>query len=522
MEILYSFTIKETARLVRQIGDKARVQSTVWDKMEWPKRKWLTNEASAHEEFLLSLPCMNSFSAQVMLTAAPLAELLKMSPEKLRETCPWIPPKTLSEFYKSMNWCSELDRDLSVYSVARPSLQTPSQSCIAVQPSPHQKSLAASEVNSSPDSLVSTRSGSVEYTDYRLSDPPLFGVNIQHGQETTRDHVKDRVYHSYSQDRPVNDWSASVSGDRLNSIRGVSHKDEAGHYHPSFPDISDTLEREWRPLVVRNSSSKSWKDHVESDLRRCITEEKVPHVRYDHQVTSNYPVQSHHFPELPGSYRSRPEEIIHLREDYADYSTSDEDLCLTASNFPTVIGPTVHSSREEFDHSEHSWDKNVFGRRYQNPRDNRIHQIPQASLLDKDHSSKRQAVRVLCLGNEASRAVPTKVGIAQPQRRVYGSTSYHRVSVPSTSSQVLRENAVASRHKRLSLGIEKSTNSVSRGAQQIRKGEQEVQTKESCPDDPDEWSIFPSYLSSKRRKLTYEKILGAESGQTKLVFKYDK
>lgn len=40
--------------------------------------------------------------------------------------------------------------------------------------------------------------------------------------------------------------------------------------------------------------------------------------------------------------------------------------------------------------------------------------------------------------------------------------------------------------------------------------------------DPDEWSVFPSYLSSKRRKLTYEKIPGVESGQTKLVFKYDK
>lgn len=39
--------------------------------------------------------------------------------------------------------------------------------------------------------------------------------------------------------------------------------------------------------------------------------------------------------------------------------------------------------------------------------------------------------------------------------------------------------------------------------------------------EPDEWSIFPSYLSSKRRKLTYEKMPGVESGQTKLVFKYD-
>ena len=47
MEIVYSFTIEDIAKLIRQIGDKARAQSTVWNKMEWPKRKWLTNEASA-------------------------------------------------------------------------------------------------------------------------------------------------------------------------------------------------------------------------------------------------------------------------------------------------------------------------------------------------------------------------------------------------------------------------------------------------------------------------------------------
>lgn len=50
-----------------------------------------------------------------------------------------------------------------------------------------------------------------------------------------------------------------------------------------------------------------------------------------------------------------------------------------------------------------------------------------------------------------------------------------------------------------------------------------IQVKKSLltSSEPDEWSIFPSYLSSKRRKLTYEKMPGVESGQTKLVFKYD-
>ncbi len=88
------------------------------------------------------------------------------------------------------------------------------------------------------------------------------------------------------------------------------------------------------------------------------------------------------------------------------------------------------------------------------------------SYLSEFH---RQAVRVLDLGNEASRTLPTKVGIAQPQRRPYGSTSgHHQVPMSSKSSQVLGENSVASKHKRFSLGIARSTDPTTRSAQQVR------------------------------------------------------
>ena len=55
-------------------------------------------------------------------------------------------------------------------------------------------------------------------------------------------------------------------------------------------------------------------------------------------------------------------------------------------------------------------------------------------------------MRVLNLGDENFHVPPTKVGIAQPQRRSY-----------CLAGQVLGENSVASQHKRFSLGIEKST-----------------------------------------------------------------
>ena len=47
LEILYSFTVVDTAKLIRQVGETTRTHSSVWNKLEWTKRKWLTNEASA-------------------------------------------------------------------------------------------------------------------------------------------------------------------------------------------------------------------------------------------------------------------------------------------------------------------------------------------------------------------------------------------------------------------------------------------------------------------------------------------
>lgn len=76
-------------------------------------------------------------------------------------------------------------------------------------------------------------------------------------------------------------------------------------------------------------------------------------------------------------------------------------------------------------------------------------------------------MHVLDLGSEGSRTFPTKVGIAQPQRRAYGITGHHQVPMLSQSSQVLGENSVASKQKRFSLGIERPPNLTTRGVQQV-------------------------------------------------------
>ncbi|KAL9950980.1 hypothetical protein ACROYT_G043564 [Oculina patagonica] len=587
VEIVYSFTIEDTAKLIRQIGDKARAQSTVWNKTEWPKRKWLTNEASAHEKFLLLLPCMNSFSAQVMLTAAPLTELLKMSRDELKETCPWIPQRTLAEFYKAINWCSELDSDLSVHSYVQPLNQQYNQtfgySTFTGEPSPCQMSLATSDFNSSPESVISNRSGPMEYADYRGGLPPVF-ISTQPRKETNRDTATDKINcNLYKQDRPdtgrlspvfistqprqetnrgtlidkmncnlykpdkpdTGNLSASVIEDRYNPVPTANQSDyyirpHSGQFQ-GVPALG-TVEEEWRSSLLKNSSSKRWKAQLDVDLRRCITEEREPFSRYNPQLNEKYPIRSQYFPETYSSLRSRPGDFSksQFREGNTEYLAGSKETSVNdpmtsnmvmSSEFPRVkeyAALPPRSEREEEYFPEVFRDMSrVSHQRYQQPDDYRIQDVPQASLkrsADSDVPSKRarQAVRVLDLGNEASRTLPTKVGIAQPQRRPYGSTSgHHQVPMSSKSSQVLGENSVASKHKRFSLGIARSTDPTTRSAQQLFRGEREVPGvhRQPSPDEPDEWSIFPSYLSSKRRKLTYEKMPGVESGQTKLVFK---
>jgi len=68
---------------------------------------------------------------------------------------------------------------------------------------------------------------------------------------------------------------------------------------------------------------------------------------------------------------------------------------------------------------------------------------------------------VLDLGDEGSRALPARVGIAQPQSRAYGSAAHKK------ASQVVGENSVASQHKRFSLGIRRTTRPTTRADSQL-------------------------------------------------------
>ena len=186
------------------------------------------------------------------------------------------------EFYKAINWCSELDSDLTLHSYVQSLNQQYNQisgyTTFAVEPSPCQMSMATSDFNSSPESVISTRSGPMEYADYRGGLPPGFSSTYPR-QETSRESVTDNIYcNLYTQDKPdTANLSASTIDDRYNPPPTVIRGDCIGPHHGQFKCVpaGGTLQKEWRPSLLKNSSSKPWKDQVDVDLRRCITDEGV-------------------------------------------------------------------------------------------------------------------------------------------------------------------------------------------------------------------------------------------------------
>ena len=161
------------------------------------------------------------------------------------------------------------------------------------QPSTSQMPLASSDVNSSPESIVSIRSVPVEYGDCRLDLPHVI-TNTQPGQETNTDTATGRSYGKHSNDQPrsqgfslgtrlSNDnsmpinFSESLIEDCYDSSHNVNQRKGSEPPRGPFRKVSggELHGIEWRPSVLKSGSSKQWVDQVDADLKRCIAEEKV-------------------------------------------------------------------------------------------------------------------------------------------------------------------------------------------------------------------------------------------------------
>ena len=142
-----------------------------------------------------------------------------------------------------------------------------------MEPSTSQIPQAASEVNSSPESVVSIRN----VPDYR-HDLPQVIINTQPEQETNRDTTNDRIHCNYSNDISVHiNLSRRLIEDRYDSLHNVNQREGGGPLRGPFTNVpvGELHGTEWRPSFLKSSSSKQWVDQVDADLKRCISKEKV-------------------------------------------------------------------------------------------------------------------------------------------------------------------------------------------------------------------------------------------------------
>ncbi|XP_065683948.1 protein shortage in chiasmata 1 ortholog isoform X1 [Hydra vulgaris] len=102
VKLHYVFSVQQFASLVRLLCDNAKQISTVWDKEQWLSRQWLREDISKEEEFLLSFPFINSFCAQIIVKAVDsLSDLMKYSLHELRVLLKCIPQRIIEAFYNA-------------------------------------------------------------------------------------------------------------------------------------------------------------------------------------------------------------------------------------------------------------------------------------------------------------------------------------------------------------------------------------------------------------------------------------
>ncbi|XP_046568978.1 protein shortage in chiasmata 1 ortholog-like isoform X2 [Haliotis rubra] len=101
-KVLIAYNLIQLAAAVRLCCDKCVEMSTVWTKQQWT-RPWISGDASREEKFLTSLQCLNSFSAQLLLSRTSLVSLLSCTLPQLRQIAPELPEKVHLMFYKMIN-----------------------------------------------------------------------------------------------------------------------------------------------------------------------------------------------------------------------------------------------------------------------------------------------------------------------------------------------------------------------------------------------------------------------------------
>ncbi|KAL5017200.1 hypothetical protein ScPMuIL_006789 [Solemya velum] len=98
IKVLICHDATEVADSMRRVIDQCMDKSQVWKQKDWQNRGWITEHMSMDEKLLISMPCFNSFSAQLVLKQMSLSELMTSSLQTLATLHPWFPIKVLKAF----------------------------------------------------------------------------------------------------------------------------------------------------------------------------------------------------------------------------------------------------------------------------------------------------------------------------------------------------------------------------------------------------------------------------------------
>ncbi|XP_019854173.1 PREDICTED: uncharacterized protein LOC109583321 [Amphimedon queenslandica] len=155
VKVLYAFSYDDVGKLVKDLIELRLSEAP----LEWNEsREWLKEDFTQQELFLISFPCINSYSAQLMLRGKCLKDLLIMSLEELQANFPTLPVRSLEMFYKICNLESSVYCDFSNEEQNVP--QT-------LSPSPH----------SSPHPPLNLFGTDIDTTDWNKSELEMIHAN---------------------------------------------------------------------------------------------------------------------------------------------------------------------------------------------------------------------------------------------------------------------------------------------------------------------------------------------------------
>ncbi|XP_048583702.1 uncharacterized protein LOC116612526 [Nematostella vectensis] len=544
VKILHSDSAEHTARLIRQIADLTRRSSQVWTYSDWVDRVWLSHEMSAHERFLLSFPCLNAFSAQVMLSSAALPLLLTMPLGQLVTACPRIPLTMLKKFYQIAHLESpiaddnDLDESLRSNDVSASTIPDPvaspgysflvkddldpaSGNCC----SRNELSERRHVLNNSPLSLHGTMPDDIRYSRHMHNNSPWSryeavgdDIRMDKSHDVRPNNAQlghhDTVGGNIRMDRsPVTRYHSNhVTQPQCRQVvrHGIDEMGNGlyahGYDRPTDLNFLDAIQHNW-------SSPQTSEDSLWLALERGGSTDAIEPDVSDYQYSLS---PEHTYKHSPVDIRAHGHQGLysenHVRERGPVYRNTDQQNT-SSENYTKSLLPTRDASSSLY-HSQRMRE-GMDSKRSRNTSMDRTQMLPrrdqQANTLFQQNRqsdcgiTSRIATSVVC-------KVGPSIGIAKPLVRTNDAETRRH--------QILEARALSSKRKRVPQ-FDELFGPTQQNHQRISKmlGEHVVPPLEPLP-DTDEMSIFSNHHddhTNKKRRLTYERVPG-NKGQTKLAF----